>query len=373
VNSKKEMFVASLLAIALAAGLGTISYGLFAEAPSQKLESRLDIYTPKGGIGVNVSSGTFEPFEIAPVFAYLTHGGIPVKSSEVTFTITPPNGTEMVKTVLTNDTGVAETDISFLPPEGDVIGTWQVLANASANKEAVDATLTLQCKSENARIDVFSRRNGAASNSFLPLDEVFLEAQVTYKNASIVGAPVTFEVKMPNNTEFLSQTIPTDSLGTANVTFQIPSPSDLSLGTWQAQTTSQIYGQALNATTNFDCELLLPVIDVYTQKGGYGPNGQGGNFVLNETVSLYAEVRNALNHTVRGILVGFEVRKYGVSSGNVSVDYVRTQTANDSGIAYLAHSIFPDPAYAGTYVVYVSAEYEGILLLDTLTFTVQEQ
>lgn len=365
-NSKKEVFAASLLAIALAAGLGTISYGLFAESPpSQKLESRLDIYTLKGGIGVNVSSGTFEPFDIVPVFAYLTQGGVPVKSSEVTFTIMPPNGTEMVKTALTNDTGVAETDLSFLPPEGDVIGTWQILANASANNEAVDATLTLQCKSENARIDVFSRRNGAASNSFLPLDEVFLEAQVSYKNASIAGAPVTFEVKTPNNTEFLSQTVPTDSLGTANVTFQIPSPSDPSLGTWQTQATSEIYGQALNATTNFECKLLLPVIDVYTQKGGEGPNIPGGTFALNETVLLYVEVRDQLNHTIPYELVAFEVKQR-----DVSIDIARSGTTNASGIAYITY----DPAYAGIYEVYVSAVApdNGAILLDTLTFTAQQ-
>jgi hypothetical protein len=373
VNSKKELLGAALLAIALAAGLGTISYGLFSESPpTTKLESTLNIYTPKSGIGVNVSGGDFEPFDDVSVYAYLTQGGVQVKSSQITFTVKKPDGTETVRTSLTNDTGIAETNLSFLPPEGLVIGTWQILANATVNNEPLNATLTLQCKPKNARIDLLSKSNGVASNSFLPSQNVFLEAQVSYKNASIAGAPVTFEVKTPNNTDFspARTTVLTDTLGTANVTFPIPWPSDLSLGTWQATATSEVYQQTVNATTSFECKLLPPVIDVYTQKGGYGPNAPGGTFVLNDTVSLYAEVRDTLNHTVRGLLVGFEVKKYGVS--NVSVDYVRTQTTNDSGIAYLAHSIFPDPAYAGTYEVYVSAENpDGILLLDTLTFTAQ--
>jgi hypothetical protein len=373
VNSKKELLGAALLAIALAAGLGTISYGLFSEAPpATKLESTLNIYTPKSGIGVNVSGGDFEPFDDVPVYAYLTQGGVQVKSSQITFTVKKPDGAEMVRTSLTNDAGVAETDLSFLPPEGVVIGTWQILANATVNDEPLNATLTLQCKPKNARIDLLSKSNGVASNSFLPSENVFLEAQVSYKNASIAGAPVTFEVKTPNNTDFspAQTTVLTDSLGTANVTFQIP-PPDLSLGTWQATATSEVYQQAVNATTSFECKILPLVIDVYSQKGGYGPNMPGGTFALNDTVSLYAEVRDALNHTAPNQLVGFEVKKYGVSIGNVTVDYVRTQTTNDSGIAYLAHSIFPDPAYTGTYEVYVSTEYDGIVLLDTLTFTVQ--
>jgi hypothetical protein len=252
VNPKKELFAASLLAIALAAGLGTISSGLFAEAPP------------------------------------------------------------------------------------------------------------------NVRIDVFSKRNGAASTSFLPSDQVLLEAQVSHKNASIAGAPVTFEVKTPNSTDFLLQTVPTDHLGTANITFQIPWPSGLSLGTWQTQVASEIYGQTLNATTNFECRLLPPVIDVYTQKGGYGPNMADGTFALNETISLYAEIRDQVNHTVPNQLVAFEVRQY-----EGSFDHLNIQTTNASGIASITHPIPPGPAYAGTYEAYVSAKYNGIILIDTLTFTQQ--
>ena len=368
-NSKKEVFAASLLAIALAAGLGTISYGLFAEAPpAMKPQSTLDVYTLKGGIGINVSGGTFEPYDNASVYAYLTQGGVEVRNSQVTFTIMEPNGTEMIRTAFTNDSGIAETVLSFLPSEGNVIGTWQMLANASVNNEAVNDMLTLQCKSENARIDVFSRRNGATGTSFLPSDQVFLEAQVSYRNASIAGAPVTFEVETPNNTDFLSQTVPTDSLGTANVTFQIPWPSDLSIGTWQTRATTEIYEQTLNATTSFECNLLPPIIDVYTQKGGYGPNTPGGTFAFDETVLLYAEIRDELNHTVPDQLVGFEVKQYDGSLHNLNV-----QQTNASGIAYWTYRVPPDPAYAGTYEVYVSASYNGILLLDSLTFTQQSQ
>jgi hypothetical protein len=369
VNSKKEVFVASLLAIVLAAGLGTISYGLFAETPpTAKLESVLDVYSQKGGIGINISGGTFEPFDNASVYAYLTQGGAEVNNSEVTFTITEPNGTGMVRTALTDYSGIAETLLSFLPFEGHQIGTWQIIANATVNNEGVDDMLTLQCKSENARIDVFSKRNGATSISFLPTDQILLEAQVSYSNASLAGAPVTFEVKTPNNTDFFShpQTVLTDNLGTANVTFQIPWPSNISLGTWQIQAASEIYEQPLNATTSFECTLLQPAIDVYTQKGGYGANLPGGTFALNETIFLYVEIRDELNHMLPNQTVALEVKQY-----EGSFDNVRVLTTNASGIATTTNPIPPDPAYAGIYVVYVTYKYNDEVLLDTLTFTQQ--
>jgi len=104
-----------------------------------------------------------------------------------------------------------------------------------------------------------------------PQDEVFLEARLSYRNTPYAGAPVTFDVRTPYDTEFFSpahKTVSTDLSGTANVTFQIPWPSDISLGTWRVTVESQIYEQVVNATANFDCKLVPPTIDVYTQKGG---------------------------------------------------------------------------------------------------------
>lgn len=372
---KKELFEASLLALALTAGLGTMSYALFAATPPvRKLEPVLDVYTAKGGIGINVTGGTFEPGDSVPVYAYLTSGGIPVNSSQVTFTIRKPNGTEAVMTALTNKSRVAKITLSFLPSEGHIIGAWRILANASVNNEAVDDTMALQCKSENARIDVFSKKNGAVSISFLPSDEVFLEARVSYRNASIAGAPVTFEVKTPNDTDLLSpagRTISTDRLGTSNLTFQIPWPSDFSLGTWHATVTSQIYEQNVNATTEFDCKLAPPIIDVYTQKGGQGPNTPGGTYMLNESVLLYAEIRDSLNRTVPNDLVSFEFKFFNVTSVPWNQVLLVNET-NASGIANATIRIPPVAGYAGTWAVYVTARYNDTVLIDTLILMAEQ-
>jgi hypothetical protein len=373
---KKELFAASLLAVALAAGLGTISYSLFAEAPpAGKLETVLDVYTLKGGIGTNVTGGTFEPGDSAPIYAYLTVGGVPVNGSQVMFTIKKPEGTENIGAVLTNGSGVAEISLSFLPSEGHLIGAWQILANASVNNDAVSDTMRLQCESENARIDVLSEKNGAVSLSFLPGDEVFLETELSYRNISIAGAPVTFEVRTPNDTDFLwpaRQTVSTDSLGTANVTFQIPWPSDFSLGTWHATVTSQIYEQVVNATATFDCELVRPMIDVYTQEGGQGQNTPGGTFVLNETVFLYAEIRDSLNQTVPNQLVGFEFKYFNTTSVPWT-EATMVQGTNASGIAGVTTRIPPVSEYAGMWVVYATTRYNDNILSDTLPFVTNQQ
>ena len=373
---KRELFAASFLAVALSAGLGTMSFGLFAGAPAVgKLDTVLDVYTQKGGLGVNVTGGAFEPGDSVPVYAYLTVGGVQVDGRQVTFTITKPNGSETVLTVLTNDAGVGEISLSFLPSEGHLIGTWQVFANASANNEAANDTMTLQCKSENARIDVLSEKNGATSISFLPNDEVFLEAQLSYRNASIAGAPVTFEVKTPNDTDFLSPPLIstlTDSRGTANITFQIPWPSDTSLGTWHATVTGLIYEQVMNATATLDCELVAPVIDVYTQKGGQGPNAIGGTFLLNETVFVYAEVRDSLNQTVPHLLVGFEFKFFNTTSVPWT-GFTMVQMTGSSGMANATTRLPPVSEYAGSWAVYATTQYNDMILIDTLTFTAQQQ
>ena len=373
---KKELLAASLLAVGLAVGLGTISFGLFAEAPpAGKLETVLDVYTLKGGIGINATGGTFEPGDSTPVCAYLTTGGVPVNSSQTTFTMKRPNGTEAVRTALTNGSGVAEVSLSFLPSEGHMIGAWQIFANASVNNEAVSDSLKLQCASENARIDVLPEKNGAVSLSFLPSDEVFLEAQLSYRNTSIAGAPVTFEVRTPSDTDFFSpaqKTVSTDSFGTANVTFQIPWPSDSSLGTWLVTVVGQIYEQVVNTTANFDCKLVPPTMDVYTQKGGQGQNTQGGTFALNETVFLYAEIRDSLNQTVPNQLVGFEFKYYNTTSVPWT-EVTLVQGTNASGIAGVNTRIPPLSEYAGTWVVYATTRYNDSILSDTLPFVANQQ
>ncbi|MGA2307950.1 MAG: hypothetical protein ABSG57_00190 [Candidatus Bathyarchaeia archaeon] len=229
----------------------------------------------------------------------------------------------------------------------------------------------------NVQIGVSAKKNGATSLSFLPQDQVLLEAQVSSNNASVAGAPVTFEVESPNGTDFLVLTANTDSLGTANVTFQIPWPIILSpqttweLGTWQAQATIQIYGQTQNASTNFNCETVAPTIDMYTNKGGHGPNTTGGTFTTNETVRVYIETRNELNKTASSQLIGFQESVWG---GGSNFNPIATPITNASGIATLGFNpTIPDTAakYMCIATWTTVFNFEDINVTDAMTFTVQ--
>jgi hypothetical protein len=229
----------------------------------------------------------------------------------------------------------------------------------------------------NVQIDVSAKKNGAPSLSFLPLDQVLIEAHVSSNNAPVVGTPVDFEVESPNGTDFHPpvQTVRTDSRGIANITFQIPWPSILTsqsiweLGTWQTNATAKVNGQALHATTNYTCETLKPTIDLYTEKGGRGPNAPGGTFTTNETVLVYVEVRNELNQTVPNWQIGFEALISTNGGANYTTYTFYSQVTNASGIATIHGTI--NPTIAAEYEDIATTSYEDMRLADSMTIIVQ--
>jgi hypothetical protein len=362
-SSGKEMLMASILAIGLSAGLVTISIGLFSEPiPAARL-TVLDAFTQRGGIGINSSEVNFEPFDNVSIYAYLTRGGVSLKNGSVTFDVQTPYNYQIIKTVLTNDSGFAQTDLSLLPSEGHVIGTWHVLAEATVDNEPVVDRLDFDCESQNARMDVFFESNGVSSISFLPSDLVSLEAQLSYRDAPIAGTPVTFNVNTPNGTQFLLETTTTNDLGRANISVRVPWPSTLSLGIWRASAASEVFGQVVNTSASSECYLASRTLDVFTQKAGAGPNTFGGYF-LNETVDLYAEVRDEFNQTVPNQVIGFYIR----GPNQTDVGYLVGKT-NSSGIANQTIFVPSDvPALVGTFEVYARTGYSDIVLLDAVTF-----
>jgi len=371
-KAKREIIFSSLLAISLALGLGFVSLRMFgATPPVTPSETVLDVYTQKGGVGINASGGIFETLDAVSLYAYLTKGGIGVNDTAVTFTISAPDAMEIVRGATTNGSGIASTVFSFLPAEGRVVGTWGVIANTTVDSTSVNDELTLQTETEEAQLVLFSKREGAVSTVFLPNETVVLEAQASYRNASMDLLPINFTVLTPSGTVFLTKAEFADADGVANVTFQLAWPSSDCLGIWHATVDAVVYEKALNASVSFECKLLPVTIDVFTQKGGYGQNVPGGTFTLGETVYIYVQVRDQFNKTVPNLpLIGFEMRG--------PANYTRELQTNATGTAELLHLIPNDPAYAGTYAVYVSVNYSDaydnpVKVIDTLTFTVTSQ
>jgi len=370
-NSKKEVLAASILAISLAVGLGAMSYALFASGPTPA-KPALDAFAQKAGQSASISSVNFQPLDNVSIYAHVTQGGKNLQSCTVDFAIQRPDGAQILRTALTDDSGIAETDISLLPSQGPIIGKWQVQASATVDNQVVKEAFDFQCASQGARIDVFSLKNGVPSISFLPNDSVVVEAELSYRNASVAGTPLTFDIRAPSGTLFSSQTAVTDSYGTANVTFRLPSTPDLSSNittrVWQVTVRSQLYN--VSAGTSLGLFKVTPEMDLFTQKGGLGQGVPGGSFAPNETVVLYAEAWDDLNHTIPNLDVGFSVIKPDGTEW-----FVVANSTNASGIAtykFRIPSYSPtNPTFVGTFQVYATAQYE-VPLSDTLTFEVSK-
>ena len=361
----KELIATAILAIGLSTGLVAVSFGLFSEPlPAAKL-TLLDAFSQKGGIGPNSSGGNFEPFDNVSICAYLTQGGTSLTNHTVTFLIQAPYSNQTVGTAVTDSLGLAETTIPLLPLEGHDVGTWNVLAEATVDNQNLVDAVNFECEALNTRLDVSFESNGVSGISFLPSNLLSVEAHLSYRDASIAGTPVTFDIKTPNNTEYEQQTGVTNDLGRANVTYQIPWPSNLSLGVWQASASCEIFGQHLNSTANCEVYLQPQTLDVFTQKGGVGPNVPSPNFATNETVRLNAETRDALNNTVPGLTITFEIR--GPGGKDIAI---LTNKTDSTGIANTSFTIGYDPSFIGTYVIYATTPFDNTALLDAVTFNV---
>jgi hypothetical protein len=113
------------------------------ESPQQL--TQIDVFTNKGGIGHDVSSGPFAPQELVQVYAYVTYGGAPVANKDVAFTVLSPNGTIVaVESALTNSTGYAymEYRTPWLPSDPTDFGIWSIIATVDVAQVIVTDTVT---------------------------------------------------------------------------------------------------------------------------------------------------------------------------------------------------------------------------------------
>ena len=114
------------------------------ESPQQL--TQIDVFTNKGGIGQNVTSGPFGPQELIQLYANVTYNGAPVADKEVTFTVLDPTGNVIaVNTALTNATGFAYQQYRT-PWTGSTgnpdFGKWTVLAYVEISQVVVNDTVS---------------------------------------------------------------------------------------------------------------------------------------------------------------------------------------------------------------------------------------
>jgi hypothetical protein len=106
------------------------------------------------------------------------------------------------------------------------------------------------------------------------------------------------------------------------------------------------------------------IIDVYTQRGGVGPNEPGGEFCLGEEVILDALV------TYNGFPVQHKPVAFQVLNPSNGTAAVLTAFSDNNGLAEVNFNISELPSSVGVWTVVSTVEIASITVNDTVTFKV---
>jgi hypothetical protein len=117
--------------------------------------------------------------------------------------------------------------------------------------------------------------------------------------------------------------------------------------------------------------MLIPFVgfDLYTQKGGVGPNTFGGEFAPGENVTLCVRMTNN-DFPVENSIIVFEI--VGPTNNYLNISFIRTAVTNSSGIAYQTFNTQPidnmPETVLGTWIVTAQSGLDQETVVDTLHF-----
>lgn len=217
-------------------------------------------------------------------------------------------------------------------------------------------------------IDLYNQRGGVGPNQpsaeFSPGDQVILYAFVTYNDTPVEDKLVAFEVYDAGGATVLDRTVQTNALGLAQTNFTLPITCNLNqrvIGEWSAIAVVEVAEIIVNDEMTF--RVTGAMIDLYTQRGGQGPNMPSDAYAPQEEVILYAHVSFDCS-PLEGKLVGFEVR----DANGTCVTY-KSALTNSSGDATVSFRIPSMPAF-GTWNATATVEVLEKTISDSLTFKV---
>ena len=216
-------------------------------------------------------------------------------------------------------------------------------------------------------LDIYTAKGGEGPNqpsgAFNPGEEVYIYALATYDGVGVEGKLVGFEVLDPQNASILQRVEITNQSGIAVLFFRIPQCGQREhiIGNWTVIATVSIAEETVTDTLVFN--VMGTMLDLYTQRGGKGPDQPSDAFAPQEEVIFYARVSFACD-PIENKLVAYEV----FDPNGTSVDYRAAET-NASGIAVVAMRLPSAPIF-GTWSAVASVEVVGFIVNDTLTFKV---
>lgn len=223
-------------------------------------------------------------------------------------------------------------------------------------------------------LDTYTERGGLGSNtvgSFYLYNEnisIFAHMKDTSNN-SVAEAQVTFVIRGPPHSNItMVETAKTNSSGVAVINlpapYRVDRPETIA-GIWSAVATAEIAGTQITDSLAFEVEPPpSPFVDVYTDRGGNGPNTPSQPYSRNETVNLYAKVSNGTN-LLEHHLVTFAVYK---TTNETTIQFLTVNLSKVSGIATASFRIPPVKESEGTWQVIVSVNIEGQVFIDALIF-----
>jgi len=118
----------------------TSSYGVWINVVPASQLTKIDVFTARGGIGLNASSDSYGPQELVQLHAYVTYNNAYVAGKIVAFTVLDPNGSVIASlSAQTNSTGYAyqEYRTPWLDTNTTDFGTWSVVASVDVSQVVV--------------------------------------------------------------------------------------------------------------------------------------------------------------------------------------------------------------------------------------------
>ena len=154
---KQKECLITLVAIAflLSTLLAVPAYAQSGTIPTAKI----DVFTNRGGLGANVSSGGYGPLELVSMYANVTFGDTALANQDVAFYVENSNGsTVTTRVATTNETGIAMAQYRLPLPDQNLseTGTWSIVGvvNVAQTTLSDKTTFTFSYLSEISNVQV---------------------------------------------------------------------------------------------------------------------------------------------------------------------------------------------------------------------------
>ncbi len=117
----------------------------------------LDVFSDKGGRGLNIPCDDYYLGERMPLFANATYAGWPESGKDVAFQIMDPSGTTMaILYSRTDEFGIASVNWSLPYTEGELFGNWTIVGTVNIEGVGVTDALTFQYRLHGHVVEVTS-------------------------------------------------------------------------------------------------------------------------------------------------------------------------------------------------------------------------